>query len=271
MTVPRDKIIDRITANVDTLLATYANRSSEAFVNELYDPFRSSGLSGAASPFIKTLFPEIKLAATLERALNTALGWGWDKVARDIAHATHDNGQHGHNVSGKLPVVTTQAIEGIVNSYRDKPRKLPDTNAELAAILPSVSLAGPQEDIEERDDAYYVDAAGVENHIEIKTPKPNYDQMKAAKRRILRIYALRSKQEARVFVGFPYNPNGRYGPYGWPTTGIFLDPQHDMLVGETFWNYIGDSPDTYAELLDCFYVVGRSRRSELIDLLSGGG
>lgn len=269
MTVPRAKIVERITANVDVLLSKYSNRSGEAFLNELYDPFRSSGNSGAASPFIKTLFPEIKVAATLERALNTALGWGWDKVAHDIAEATHGNGEHSYDVKGELPVVTTQAIEGIVNSYRDRPRKLPDTDAELAAILPSVSLAGPKEAIEERDDAFYIDANGVESHIEIKTPKPNYDQMKAAKRRILRVHALRAKKKVRAFVGFPYNPNGRYGPYGWPTTGIYLDPARDMLVGEAFWNYIGDSPDTYDELLDCFYTVGRARRSELIDLLRG--
>lgn len=269
MTVPRSKIIARITSNVDVLLTTYSNRSGEAFLNELYDPFRSSGNSGAASPFIKSLFPEIKVAATLERALNTALGWGWDKVAREIAEATHGNGQHSYDVTGQLPVVTTQAIEGIVNSYRDRPRKLPDTDGELAAILPSVSLAGPKETIEERDDAFYVDAAGVENHIEIKTPKPNYDQMKAAKRRILRVYALRAPKKVRAFVGFPYNPNGRFGPYGWPTTGIYLDARRDMLVGEDFWNYVGASADTYAELLDCFYVVGRARRSELLDLLSG--
>lgn len=269
MTVPRAKIIARITSNVDVLLDTYSNRSGEAFLNELYDPFQSSGKSGAASPFIKTLFPEIKLAATLERALNTALGWGWDKVAREIAEATHGNGEHSYDVKGRLPVVTTQAIEGIVNSYRDKPRKVPNTGTELAAILPSVSLAGPKEDIEERDDAFYVDGSGVENHIEIKTPKPNYDQMKAAKRRILRIYALRSKKRVRAFVGFPYNPNGRYGPYSWPTTGIYLDPAQDMMVREDFWNYIGASPNTYAELLDCFYTVGRARRSDLLDLLGG--
>lgn len=269
MTVPRSKIVSRLTDNVDTLLKTYSGRQGEAFLSELYDPFRSSGKSGAASPFIKTLFPEIKVAATLERALNTALGWGWDKVVRDIAEATHGNGQQSHDVQGELPVVTTQAIEGIVNSYRDKPRKVPDTSTELAAILPSVSLAGPKEMIVERDDAYYVDGDGVENHVEIKTPKPNYDQMKAAKRRILRIHALRSESQVKAFVGFPYNPNGRYGEYGWPTTGIYLDPDVDMLIGEDFWNYVGDSRDTYAELLDCFYVVGRDRRAELLELLSG--
>lgn len=269
MTFPKQKVLDRITANVDRLLETYEGRSAEAFLNELHDPFRSQGASGAASPFIKTLFPEIKLAATLERALNTALGWGWDKVASDIAKATHGNGEHSYDVVGELPVVTTQAIEGIVNSYRDSPRQLPDTVSELEAILPSVSLAGPKEAVAERDDTFYVDGSGVENHIEIKTPKPNYDQMKAAKRRILRISALRAHTRTRVLVGFPYNPNGRYGPYGWPVTAIYLDPKCDMLVGEDFWNYVGGSSDTYNELLDCFFVVGRERRKELLDLLGG--
>ncbi|WP_171898781.1 TdeIII family type II restriction endonuclease [Curtobacterium sp. UCD-KPL2560] len=268
MTIPRDKLLSRLNSNVDTLLSTYQGRRTQLYTVEVSDPFRSSGNSGAASPFIKTVFPEIKVAATLERALNTALGWGWDKVVADIAKATHGNGIHDHHVTGSIPAVTATTIESIINSYRDKPRRLPDTTSELSTVLSTASLGGAQESVSEKDDAFYIDSHGVEHHIEIKTPKPNYDQMRAAKRRILRIHAARSPLPVRSIVGMPYNPNGRWGAYGWPTTRIYLDSGVDLLVGEAFWNYIGASDDTYDELIDCFYEVGRARKQELLSLLT---
>lgn len=268
MTVPRAELIARFNDNIDNLISTYSSNRTRLYAVELSDPFRSTGASGAASPFIKTMFPEIKVAATLERSLNTSLGWGWDKVAAAIARATYGNGEHSHFVRGQIPAVTATAIESVVNAYRDRPRRVPDTSAELQTILPSRNLAGAQEDVEEKDDAFYIDSAGLEHHVEIKTPKPNYDQMKAAKRRILRIHAVRNPVDVRAIVGMPYNPNGRYGNYGWPVTGIYLDRGVDLLVGEQFWNYVGSSPDTYDELLDCFYEVGRDRKTDLVALLA---
>jgi hypothetical protein len=267
--VPRDLLIDRLNKNINNLIKEYSNLQSQSHRVEISDPFRSSGKSGAASPFIKTLFPEIKAAATLERSLNTALGWGWDKVVALIAQATYGNGSYGHRVHGQIPAVSSSTIELIVNAYRDIPRREPDTIVELEKIRSSVTLSGAKEDVSEKDDAYYVDHDGVEHHIEIKTPKPNYDQMKAAKRRILRIHAVRHPTSVKAFVGMPYNPNGRYGVYGWPTTRIYLDSSEDLLVGEEFWNYVGNSMDTYSELLDCFYEVGRDRKMELAKLLIG--
>ena len=96
---------------------------------------------------------------------------------------------------------------------------------------------------------YFVDSAGVENHVEIKTPKPNYDQGRRSKRRILRIHAVRAPQIVREFVGMTYNPNGAYGEYQWPTTRYFLDRDMDLKVGRELWDFVGATADTYDELL----------------------
>lgn len=272
MTVPRTSIIERLDANADALIHNYVSQSSRWLSSEVVSPFRNSGESGSASPFIKSMFPEIKLASILERSLGTALGWGWDKIVAQIAEATYGNGAFNHDVMGPILGSTLSTIDDYVASYTANPRIVPNTAVELSAILPGA--AGPGAivaDHRERSDAFFV-RGGVENYVEIKTPKPNYDQLRGAKRRILRIHALRARagvsaDAVRAFVGFPYNPNGRYGTYAWPTTRIFLDPSVDMLVGKDFWNYVGNDDSTYDELLDCFYEVGRRRRAELLTLL----
>jgi hypothetical protein len=238
------------------------------------DEISSPGDSGDASPFLKSLFPEVKLAATFERSLNTALGRGMDHMVKDIAAATHPVVERNHSVTGQIPAPTAQQIEGIVQSYTSgSGHQTPDTGSELAQILPGVRSPGARETVQETDDVYFVTASGQENHLEIKTAKPNYDQGKNMKRRILRIHAVRAAMapavEVRALVGMPYNPNGRYGAYQWPTTKYFLDASHDYLVGAEFWNYVGASSNTYDELLDCFLEVAVARRQDMLSLLEG--
>jgi hypothetical protein len=267
--VPRLVVVGRLNRNVDNLLTTGGRLLKSLFLSEISSPFRSSGQSGEASPFLKSLFPEIRLAALLERSLNTALGWGWDKIAGDIATATHGNAIVGYIVTGQIPANTANQIDAICMAYTSGVgHRTPDTNAELAAIIPGVGGPGARDDIREKDDIFYVATDGTENHLEIKTPKPNYDQMRAAKRRILRILAARSAvPKVKAFVGMPYNPNGFFGEYGWPTTKYFADFTTDILVGREFWNYVGNRPDTYDELLDCFLEVAKTRKKELTELL----
>jgi hypothetical protein len=270
MSVPSDIIIGRLNANVDTLLMTGSRQLKSMFLSEIFSPFRSSGQSGEASPFLKSLFPEIRLAAMLERSLNTALGWGWDKIAGDIARATHGNAEVGYFVEGQIPATTANQIDAICIAYTSGEGHLtPSTATELAQLIPGVGARGAREDIREKDDVYYVATDGTETHIEIKTPKPNYDQMRAAKRRILRIHCVRHPKSVKALVGMPYNPNGLFGDYGWPTTKYFLDSSDDLLVGKDFWNFVGDSNSTYEQLLGCFLAVADARKAELVDMLEG--
>lgn len=268
MSVPKDVIKARLNLNVDNLLQTGSRMVRGLFMAEVISPFRSAGQSGESSPFIKSLFPEIRLAAMLERSLNTALGWGWDKIAGDIARSTHGNAEVGYFVSGQVPAATSNQIDALCADYTSGTNHgSPHTEDELRLILASAAAPGAREDVREKDDVYYVNSDGMEIHLEIKTPKPNYDQMRAAKRRILRLHAVRAPTKIRALVGMPYNPNGLFGEYGWPTTKYFVDFQHDILVGRDFWNFVGDSPNTYEELLECFLEVAEERRADLVSLL----
>jgi hypothetical protein len=268
MTVPKDVIKARLQLNVSNLLLTGSRMVSGLFLSEIISPFRSAGQSGESSPFIKSLFPEIRLAAMLERSLNTALGWGWDKIAGDIAKATHGNAEVGYFVSGQIPAATANQIDALCADYTSgDDHGSPHTEDELRLILASAAAPGARENVREKDDVFFISTDGVENHLEIKTPKPNYDQMRAAKRRILRLHAVRAPTKVRAFVGLPYNPNGLFGEYGWPTTKYFVDFNHDILVGRDFWNTVGASPDTYEHLLECFLEVAEDRRVDLVALL----
>ena len=138
-------------------------------------------------------------------------------------------------MTGQVPASTTSAIDAICMAYTSGGgHSRPNTSTELATLLPSLATPGAKDDVRENDDVYYIARDGTENHIEIKTPKPNYDQLRAAKRRILRIHVARHPAKVRALVALPYNPNGYFGPYGWPTTPFFLDNDTDILIGRAF-------------------------------------
>lgn len=270
MPVPQKLITDRLNSNVDTLLKTGQKQVRTIFSAEIFSPFQGSGASGDASPFLKSLFPQIRLAAMLERSLNTALGWGWDKIAGDIAKATHGNAEVGHFVTGDIPATTSAQIDAICIGYTSGTGHIsPDTKSELGQLIPGVTSVGAKETIREKDDVFYISNSGIETHLEIKTPKPNYDQMRAAKRRILRLHCVSHPKVIHAKVGMPYNPYGYFGDYGWPTTKYFADFECDLLVGKEFWNFVGDSDTTYDELLQCFLEVAESRHDDLVELLEG--
>ncbi len=82
MTVPKTVITGRLHANVNTLLQTGSKMVRGLFLSEIISPFRT-GQSGEASPFIKSLFPEIRLAAMLGKVCAT------DVEARCIESHSH--------------------------------------------------------------------------------------------------------------------------------------------------------------------------------------
>jgi hypothetical protein len=268
MTFPRADVVARLNGNVDTLIDTMSGGAvaRKLFLAEVW----SDKTSGDASPVLNLLFPEVKLAATIERSLNTALGRGFDHMLADIARAAHGNGESRRQyVTGTIPAFTASQIDSIVEGYKDKTaRRRPDTPAELAAILPGISSGGARESVNEKNDLFFVDSDGVENHVEIKTAKPNYDQGLRAKRRILRIHAVKHPTTVKAYVAIIANPNGRMGRYRWPVSPIFFDLQHDVMVGEHFWNHVGNSPATYDNFLDCLLEVRARRRKDLLALLS---
>ena len=268
MSFPSTLIVERINENIDTVLRNVTAKAHRMFLDEIMSPDES----GDAAPFLKTLFPGIKIASMTERSLTAAFGRNLDHLVTDVANAVHGNGIRNHTVSGSIPAATSSQIEGIVEGYTSgSGHGSPNTQAELASILPGVEIPGATETVFEKDDVFFVSKKdGVENHVEIKTPKPNYDQGRRAKRRVLRIHAARYPLKVKAFVAFPYNPNGLLGEYRWPTTPYFLDPARDIMLGKVFWNYLGAFDTTYDELLDCFYVVGRSRHQEIDKLLRSG-
>ncbi len=270
MSVPRERVVRHINRCLDVAIRRVKDRVDELFASEII----SAG-NGTASPFQKLLFPEAKVFSSFERALSASLGKAFDYIAADIARETYGNGEHDYHFTGNISGGVLARIESIVNSYKAHPPVTPNTQMELEDLRGIIARTTATIPREIKSDVFFVDHEGHENYLEIKTPMPNYDQCLAIKTRILTIHALRSGAgvAVRALAVFPHNPNGLVGRYAWPPLRYFLDPRMDWaarghsLMGAGLWNFVGNSEDTYEDLLDCFYEVSKARKEELLTLL----
>jgi type II restriction enzyme len=112
-------------------------------------------------------------------------------------------------------------------------------------------------------DLYLERDNGEEIYFEIKGPKPNKNEMRAAKRDLLEIYAMRSKEGAKVkiFLGMYYNPYAPQEYQRW-TCVKFFDKGNDFLIGKDFWDYLGGA-GAFEDLIKIYEEVGEEIRPEL--------
>ena len=101
--------------------------------------------------------------------------------------------------------------------------------------------------------------------IDLKTVKPNKGNFKEFKRTLLEWTAAELARNPEVVVntmiGIPYNPYEPKPYERWTLKGM-LDLDHEVLVAEELWDFLGGE-GTYADLLDAFEMAGIELRDEI--------
>ena len=111
----------------------------------------------------------------------------------------------------------------------------------------------------------------LENHNEelfliyLKTGKLGFSHYQKSKRTFLEWTAVELARDPNVIVntmiGIPYNPYEPKPYERWTLSGM-LDLEHDILIAEELWDFIGGE-GTYTELLDAFEQAGIELRDEI--------
>ena len=144
-------------------------------------------------------------------------------------------------------------------------RSKPDKQNEIRKIL---SVAQNRELLtvrRPRIDLFLEDNDGTEYYFDLKSAKPNMEEIVGYKRKILEWVAMRGavNSNVKLFTGLaiPYNPY-EPEPYArWTFKGLF-DLPFEIKVAEEFWDFLGGEK-TYEELLGVFEKVGMDLRPEI--------
>jgi hypothetical protein len=215
---------------------------------------------GLLAPFHDALVPGITLLG--ERSFSTRLGRLHERVAAVIAREAHADVRQPLDLTGTIPLLSREFITQRVRQLERRQAR-PDARYERATILDHF---GEETPATTRVDLYVRTHAEEDHYFEMKSAKPNKGQCIEMKQRMLTALAIRRSGSARAWWGVPYNPYGR-GAYLHSYALPFFDFEHEVMMGSSFWNFVGANDGTYEELLDLYRGVGEEFADRLRTLL----
>lgn len=221
----------------------------------------------SAKPFQYALFTKKGyLAKGFIHGCETALGNWHESIAKIIARKNFNVAkklQGTEKLRGKITNEAQKLFEDILSDL-DSVKREPNHEKETKELY-SASQGNEKNTVEriQTVDLYLERDNGEEIYFEIKGPKPNKNEMRAAKRDLLEIYAMKAREgkKVKIFLGMYYNPYAPQEYQRW-TCVKFFDKNNDFLIGKDFWDFLGGA-GTYDDLIKIYEDVGEEIRPEL--------
>ncbi|MCX6763513.1 MAG: TdeIII family type II restriction endonuclease [Candidatus Moranbacteria bacterium] len=220
----------------------------------------------SSKPFQYALFTKRGyLAKGFIHGCETALGNWHEQIAKIIAERNFKIAkklQGSEKMHGKVTNRAQKIFENILSDL-DSVKREPNHKKEAEEIFATSQNDKAYVNRIQTVDLYLKKENGDEIFFEIKGPKPNKNEMRAAKRDLLEIYAMKAKEgkKVKIYLGMYYNPYAPNEYQRW-TCLKFFDKGKDFLIGKDFWDFLGNS-GTYEDLIKIYEKVGEEIRPVL--------
>lgn len=250
------------------LLPTQTTLVENVLRNSLRNKFLNYKPEPASMPFHTRLLGRDRMALfSFIQSLNTNFGTSiFEPVAKAISlnnfKIALSQQIAGTHISSEASLVIDEIMNGLTTATRT-----PNKPEEIEAIR-AVCQTGEMRTVKPtKVDIKLIASNGDLILFDLKTAKPNAGGFKEFKRTLLEWIAatLAENPSANVqtLIAIPYNPY-EPKPYArWTIRGM-LNLEHELKVGEEFWNFLGGE-NTYQPLLDIFERIGIELRNEIDD------
>ncbi|GIV63035.1 MAG: TdeIII family type II restriction endonuclease [Bellilinea sp.] len=199
------------------------------------------------------------------QSINTSLGTSvFEQVATIVALPNFSRVVNQYNLNNTISENAQFIIQSILDDLRAS-KTTPNKVEEIKKIL-EVAQSGTIKQIRPpRIDLFLEARDGTEYYFDLKTAKPNRDEIIGFKRKLLEWVAIRGSlnPNVKIYTGLaiPYNPY-EPRPYDrWTLQGMF-DLKNELKVAKEFWDFLGGE-NTYEELLLIFEETGIELRPEI--------
>lgn len=218
-------------------------------------------------PFHTRLLGKDRMALfSFIQSINTSLGTSvFEQVAAIIAKPNFKRAINQYkDLNNSISSESQAVIQKIIDDLQDM-RTKPDKAREVRTIL-AIAQKGEIRKIKKpRVDLFLEGHDGKEYYFDLKTAKPNIDDIVSFKRKILEWVAFRGviNPQVKIYTGLaiPYNPYEPESYARWTFQGMF-DLPNELTVAEEFWNFLGGA-NTNEQLLNVFEQVGIELRPEI--------
>lgn len=199
------------------------------------------------------------------QSMNTTFGTSiWEQVAVILAKGIGNYAERQYKLLGEIDKET----EIFINEMHYKLRKgelSANKKNEIEKIRNKIKFGQAKKDPDSVVDLF-IKIKEREEYFDITSAKPNMKEFVALKLKLLRWVGLRLSQNKDVNIftrlAIPYNPYYPEPYDRWTLKGLYDLEDGEILIGEEFWNYIGNG-NIYEELLDVFQEAGEELREEI--------
>jgi len=248
----RKKIKDEIIRVVDRVIKK----------RTIDEPFDIDELE-EARPFHVAILPEeILKGSKFERSFVTSLGQSvWEEIARIIIEEEWGYCKRSQHIEGEISQSQLGVIQRILNELEhSKGGRKPNWEEELKEV--DKSSSGDKVKISVVVDVYG-ESKNKKLYCELKSSKPNSDQTKVSKEKLLKIHAMKGGENFAAFFALPDNPYKTKEAYDWPHPKRWFNmSKPPVAMGKDFWDYIGGG-GTYEELIDIFKEAGKTTKPKI--------
>ena len=220
----------------------------------------------SSKPFQYALFTKKGyLAKGFIHGCETALGNWHESIAKIIAAENFEVAEKLQGTSKLKGQVTDEAQKTFENILSDLDSALrePNHKKEADEIFSASQNGNNIIDRVQTVDLFLKKDDGEEIYFEIKEPKPNKNEMRAAKRDLLEILAMKACEgkKVKIYLGMYYNPYYPKEYQRW-TCLKFFNKGQDFLIGKDFWDFLGGA-GAYENLIKIYEDVGEEIRPVL--------
>jgi type II restriction enzyme len=240
--------------------------SVEATIKEsLRKKFQDYKPESKNMPFHYRLLGKDRMALySFIQSLNTTFGTSiYEPVAETLAGTRFVKAQSQYVVGSKISEIADNEISRIIANLTMG--DMPDKHEEIEKIRDvcqkgrMITLKPGKVDlfVQNYEDSIFL--------FDLKTAKPNIENFKSFKRKLLEwcaiIFAKNPGLDVHSLIAIPYNPY-EPAPYErWTLQGM-LDLEKELKVADEFWDFLGGD-GAYQDLLDCFESAGIGLRPEI--------
>ena len=221
------------------------------------------------APLYTALVPEeIFKSSHFERRFVTLFGSVWEKLAAVMGEKTFGFGANQHMIVGRVRQGCLDRIQKTLDTLehkgRDGRRTQPNWRKELQHVQGGT---GPWQDVSVNCDVYVSESSELPGlAFELKAPKPNSDQTKASKEKLLRLHCMNPRPVKQAYFALPYNPYGSRERYGWSFPGRWFNMREDpcVLIGDELWDKLGGKK-SYEAIVEIANRVGRRYKRRIYE------
>ena len=218
-------------------------------------------------PFHHRLLGKDRMALySFIQSLNTTFGISiYEPVAIALAHERFKVAKAQVKPFNQISTEAQRQIQIIINELVTARNRNPNKSLETQEIR-EVCQIGDLETVKlTQVDVWLENYEGELFLFDLKTVKPNKSNFEKFKQTLLQWTAAELAKDPEVVVntmiGLPYNPYEPEPYKRWTMRGM-LDLDHEVLVAEELWDFIGGD-GTYVDLLDAFEQAGIELRPEI--------